>query len=127
MRMRSPAAGIPGRVDEEGMWPDAIYELRPLPDTGGAEVVWEWHAWDHLVQDHDVTKANYGSVPDHPGQIDLNFDHRDQPAVTPEELEKLRELERQMAALGYGGHGRGRRGGRGALGQRARLAARERG
>jgi hypothetical protein len=28
--------------------------------------VWEWDLWDHLVQDYDETKANYGSVKDNP-------------------------------------------------------------
>lgn len=93
----------PGKVDEEGMWPDAIYEIRPPRDGGEAEVVWEWHAWDHLVQDHDETKANHGSVREHSGRIDVNADHRDRPAMTEEELEELRELEEEMAALGYGG------------------------
>ena len=24
--------------------------------------VWEWHAWDHLVQDLDASKDNFGVV-----------------------------------------------------------------
>jgi hypothetical protein len=35
--------------------------------------VWEWHAWDHLVQDYDASKANYGVVGDHPELIDVNY------------------------------------------------------
>ena len=93
----------PERVDEEGMWPDAIYEIRPARDGGETEVVWEWHAWDHLIQDHDETKSNFGSIQENPGRVDINVDHRDQERMTEEELEELRELEKQMAALGYGG------------------------
>ena len=84
------------------MWPDAVYEIQPTPPEGG-EIIWEWHAWDHIIQDFDRTKANYGSVPDEPGKIDINADHRGRPAMTPEELRELKELEREMAALGYGG------------------------
>jgi hypothetical protein len=93
----------PEKVDEEGLWPDAVYEIRPLRDGGGAEVVWEWHAWDHLVQDHDPVRSGFGSVQGNPGRIDINADHRDRAPMTAEEIAALRELERQMAALGYVG------------------------
>lgn len=39
--------------------------------TGG-QVVWEWDIWDHMVQDHDPTKDNYGVVADHPELMDIN-------------------------------------------------------
>ena len=35
--------------------------------------MWEWHVWDHLIQDHDPTRPNYGVVADHPEKIDVNF------------------------------------------------------
>lgn len=92
----------PRQVDERGMWPDVVYEIRPTPPEGG-EVVWEWHAWDHLVQDFDEAKENHGSVPDAAGRIDVNADHRDQPPLTLQEIAAREKLEREMAALGYGG------------------------
>jgi len=52
--------------------PDHIIEVQPTGPTTGA-IVWEWHAWDHLIQDYDASKANYGVVADHPELIDLNF------------------------------------------------------
>ena len=36
-------------------------------------IVWEWHVWDHLVQDYDVSKPNYEVVADSPDRIDLNY------------------------------------------------------
>jgi hypothetical protein len=54
------------------MWPDKIVEIQPSGTTGGT-VVWEWHVWDHLVQDHDATKNNYGVVADHPELLDINY------------------------------------------------------
>jgi hypothetical protein len=54
------------------MWPDYIIEVKY---TGGftGDIVWEWHAYDHLVQDFDSTKANYGIVADNPQLIDINL------------------------------------------------------
>ena len=39
----------------------------------GGSIVWEWHLWDHLIQDYDPTKDNYGVVGDHPELIDVNY------------------------------------------------------
>ena len=92
----------PAKIGERGMWPLAILEIKPLPPDDG-EVVWEWHVWDHLIQDFDEEKKGYGSIPDDPGRVDINADHRDQPPLTQEQREELEELERQMRALGYVG------------------------
>ena len=54
------------------MKPTYLAEIEPVGPTGG-NVVWEWRAWDHLVQDADPTKDNYGVVADHPELIDINF------------------------------------------------------
>ncbi|MFT5764563.1 MAG: hypothetical protein ACI8X3_001994, partial [Saprospiraceae bacterium] len=55
------------------IWPDYIIEIDPSTN----QIVWEWHTWDHLIQDHDPSKANYGVVEDHPELIDLNWDTSD--------------------------------------------------
>ncbi len=44
---------------------DSLYEVKPNGKTDG-DIVWEWHIWDHLIQDHDKTKANFGDVGAHP-------------------------------------------------------------
>ncbi len=36
-------------------------------------IVWEWYAWDHLIQDYNASKENYGVVGDHPELIDINY------------------------------------------------------
>lgn len=54
------------------MWTDKLVEIQPDGQSGGT-IVWEWHAWDHLVQDYDSTKENWGVVKDHPGLIDINL------------------------------------------------------
>jgi hypothetical protein len=74
------AAGVkPGLAGSGETLADSIIEVRPRGKTGG-EVVWEWHAWDHLIQDHDASKANYGDVAAHPELIDVNFGRNALPA-----------------------------------------------
>jgi hypothetical protein len=51
------------------LWPDAILEYDPDAD----EIVWEWHSWDHIIQDYDSSKPNYGDPSSHPESIDLNY------------------------------------------------------
>jgi hypothetical protein len=70
--------------------PDSLVEVRPTGKTTG-KVVWEWHIWDHLVQDFDKSKANYGDVAAHPELIDVNFGTRGPaPAAKGKEPGKLR-------------------------------------
>jgi hypothetical protein len=60
-----------GRDSNEEVWPDHIIEIEPSGSSNGT-IVWEWHAWDHLIQDHDSSKDNYGVVAEHPEKIDVN-------------------------------------------------------
>jgi hypothetical protein len=72
-RTEAIAAGRnPSYVSNWGMMPDHIIEVQPTGPTSGI-IVWEWHVWDHLIQDHDPTKANYGVVADHPELVDVNY------------------------------------------------------
>lgn len=67
------AAGRDPKLLKDGeLWPDSIIEVKPTGPRGG-EVVWEWHLWDHLIQDFDPSKANYGDVGQHPELVDINF------------------------------------------------------
>ena len=59
----------PSLLSDGELWPDHVIELNPTTNT----IVWEWHVWDHLVQDYDASKANYGTVSEHPGLVDINF------------------------------------------------------
>ena len=53
------------------MWSTAIFEIAH-DGSGGGEVVWEWHLWDHLIQDADSGDDNYGVVANHPELFDIN-------------------------------------------------------
>jgi len=61
----------PKLTPKAGLWPDRIVEIEPLDNRHG-KVVWEWHVWDHLIQDYDSKKANYGKPADHPELLDFN-------------------------------------------------------
>ncbi len=72
---------------------DAIIEVKPTGKTTG-EIVWEWHTWDHLIQDNDKTKANYGNVGQHPELVDVNFGSGILAGMMAkkDDLDKLRDL-----------------------------------
>ncbi|WP_299336847.1 aryl-sulfate sulfotransferase [uncultured Psychroserpens sp.] len=53
---------------------DKVIELEPS-GFDSANIVWEWKFIDHLIQDYDNTKPNYGIVNEHPELIDLNYIH----------------------------------------------------
>ena len=96
----------PAWVGEKGLWPDTVVELKPLPPDG-AEVVWTWRLWDHLVQDRNPRAPNHGAPRDVPGRVDINFDHRGAPAVEVQESEEDRlareAQEETLRQMGYVG------------------------
>src|SRR5688572_7827419 len=63
----------PADVPANGIWPDMLIEFDPDPPNG-ATIVWEWHIWDHLIQNFDPTRENYGDPAAHPERIDINGD-----------------------------------------------------
>ena len=73
--------------------PDCLIEVRPTGPKSG-EVVWEWHVWDHMIQDHDKTRLNYGVVGDHAGLIDTNYrkPFLPDPRTDPDEWARLRGM-----------------------------------
>lgn len=82
----------PEAVEEAGLWPDSVIEVKPIRPEGG-EIVWEWHVWDHLVQDLDSSLPNFGAIAENAHRININ------PPDWTGQLsdEQLEELE----ALGY--------------------------
>jgi hypothetical protein len=75
-REEAIAAGRnPDRLQGNAIWPDHIIEVKPI-GTSGFDILWEWHAWDHVIQEFDPTKENYGIVAEHPELIDINFGNK---------------------------------------------------
>lgn len=62
----------PALTGNNGVWSERIVEIEPVGNNQ-ANIVWEWHLWDHLVQDFDPAKDNFGTVAEHPELVDLNF------------------------------------------------------
>ena len=60
---------LDGSQQPFGFWPDHIIEVNPESNS----IAWEWHVWDHLIQDYDSSKVNYGVVSDHPELVNLNY------------------------------------------------------
>jgi hypothetical protein len=120
------AAGVkPELAGKTDMLVDALIEVKPAGLTGG-HIVWEWHLWDHLTQDHDRSKANYGDVAAHPELVDANYSRRPggffgffQPRATPKKDEPKQKAKDDKKAkddnldrlrgIGYVGAGGGKK------------------
>jgi len=61
----------PSTILPRGIWPDMLIEFEPVRPNS-ARVIWEWHIWDHLVQDLDPTRDNYADPAAYPERIDIN-------------------------------------------------------
>ncbi|MEX1024988.1 MAG: aryl-sulfate sulfotransferase [Planctomycetota bacterium] len=97
-RVAIEAGRDPELLEGEEWWSCAVYEVRPTRPAGG-EIVWSWHAMDHLIQDHDPKLPRYGKPSEHPERIDINGDRDPEPPTEAEEA----KIAAQMAAIGYAG------------------------
>ena len=61
----------PGLLLDE-LWSEVIYELQPI-GIDQAAVVWSWHLWDHLVQNHDPTAPSFDDPANRPERVNLNY------------------------------------------------------
>lgn len=93
----------PGSVSEKGLWPDVVLELKPTRPSG-AEVVWRWAAWDHLVQNQGADLPGYGNPAEQLGRLDINIGAPAlERAETEQERQERLETEARLAAMGYSG------------------------
>ena len=54
------------------LYNEQILELKPK-NSNDADIVWEWNVKDHLIQDFDKTKDNYGVISENPQRLDINY------------------------------------------------------
>ena len=54
------------------MWSEAIFEIE-MVGSDEINIVWEWHLWDHVIQDVDPDLPNYGIISEHPELMDINW------------------------------------------------------
>lgn len=59
--------------DLQRWWTESILELEPNLETGETRVIWEWHSADHLVQDVDPNRPNFGEIGPDCRRIDMNY------------------------------------------------------
>ncbi len=78
----------PEKTPQAGIWPEHIVEIKPRGKSHG-DIVWEWHLWDHIIQDFDSTKLNYGDPGAHPELIDINLGHKIPPQITEDSMDIL--------------------------------------
>ncbi|EKO40279.1 MAG: Arylsulfotransferase (ASST) [Solidesulfovibrio magneticus str. Maddingley MBC34] len=65
----------PSKLRDGFLVADKLVEVKPEGFSGG-EVVWQWRAIDHIIQDVSPGRATYGSVAAHPERIDFNYEGR---------------------------------------------------
>ena len=78
----------PHLIPKAGLWPDKIIEIKPEGERGG-KIVWEWHMWDHMVQDFDANKKNYGKPSMHPELLDINVGDTVPPMISRDSMDIL--------------------------------------
>jgi len=84
----------PDHTPDQGLWPDWVLEVHPQPPDGG-EIVWEWHVWDHLIQNFDPKAQGYGDPAASPGRLDVNAMSESvggPPVVDAAQLDQLKAL-----------------------------------
>ncbi len=81
----------PKFIPKAGIWPDKIIEIKPAKPQGG-EIVWQWRMWDHLIQDIDSTKNNYGVIAENPRKLNINVHGEESPPMTEEQLEGMKKI-----------------------------------
>jgi len=65
------AGRIPSLTSSDGVWYEHIVEVKPI-GVDSAEIVWEWHVFDHLVQERDPSLDNFGEATS-PNRIHINY------------------------------------------------------
>ena len=70
------AAGFPPNIMRDNyLLPEYVVEIEKK-GKNDANIVWQWHVWDHLIQDNDPQKPNFGNPAEHPERISVEANGR---------------------------------------------------
>jgi len=82
----------PEHTPKAGIWLDKIIEIHPIKPDGG-EIVWEWKMKDHLIQELDKSKNNYGVLSENPRKININIQSAEAgPPMTEEQVAQMKKM-----------------------------------
>jgi len=59
-------------LTDNKLYNEQILEIQPV-GTNSANIVWQWETKDHLIQDSDNTKSNFGDVSQNPQLLNINY------------------------------------------------------
>lgn len=62
----------PINIEQGAVFNEQLLEIQPI-GTNQANIVWEWNIKDHLIQDFDASKDNFGVVADSEGKLNFNY------------------------------------------------------
>ncbi|WP_406684963.1 aryl-sulfate sulfotransferase [Seonamhaeicola sp. MEBiC1930] len=62
----------PVLLEDDEIYTEQVIEVKPV-GFDNAEIVWKWDIWDHLIQDFDNTKSNFGVVKNNPQLLNVNY------------------------------------------------------
>lgn len=62
----------PSKLTDGKLYNEQILELKPI-GTNQANIVWQWDIVDHLIQDFDSNKNNFGVVSNNPQLLNINY------------------------------------------------------
>lgn len=66
----SEAAQAGVNTETTDIFPEVLVEVNPNTN----QIVWEWHSFDHIIQDQFSNLPNFGDVSTNPQLININYD-----------------------------------------------------
>ena len=51
------------------IFPESLIEVDPSTN----QIVWRWNSFDHIIQDVDANKPNFGNINENPNRININY------------------------------------------------------
>lgn len=69
---QADSSGRDAQITLDKLLSEKIVEIEPVGENE-INIIWEWSAWEHLIQDYNSEKANYGIVANHPELLNINY------------------------------------------------------